>query len=189
MLRLTAEEATFPPGETDLVVLWHVLEHLDDPAASLNRIRGWLKPGGRLVVAVPNVSSVQAWIGGDRWFHQDVPRHRIQLTPAGIRALLERTGYTPARIRHVMVDQNPFGMWLTLLNRLTSARDVPFRFLKRDLSYRRRRDAIRDGLVVALAGPLLAPVAVLLEAGAGLAGRGGTVVAEASVPPAEGDGS
>ena len=43
-----------------------------------------------------------------------------------------------------MFDQNWLGMWLTLLNRLTIDRDVPFRFLKGDLSYRSRSDAARD---------------------------------------------
>ena len=46
-------------------------------------------PAGTLVVAVPNLGSVQARIGGDRWFHQDVPRHRTHLTPAGASALLD----------------------------------------------------------------------------------------------------
>ena len=95
MFRLTVEEATFPPGEADLVVLWHVLEHLDVPAATLDRIRGWLKPGGRLVVAVPNISSVQAQIGEDRWFHQDVPRHRVHFSPEGLGALLEAKRIRP----------------------------------------------------------------------------------------------
>jgi hypothetical protein len=40
---------------------------------------------------------------------------------------------------------------------------------------------LRDLAVTAIAGPLLAPVAVLAEVAAGLAGRGGSIVIEATV--------
>jgi hypothetical protein len=70
-------------------------------------------------------------------------------------------------------------MWLTLLNRLTTARDVPFRFAKRDLRYERRTHAARDAMITVIAGPLLVPVAVALELGAAVARRGGSIVVEA----------
>ena len=172
-------EAELEPASEDAVVLWHALEHLDDPASALERIRGWLRPGGTLVVAVPNLASLQARIGGDRWFHQDVPRHRTHLTAAGAAALLERTGFQPVRVRHLLIEQNPLGMWQTLLNRLTAERDFAFRLLKRDLGEAPAGARARDLLVTAVAGPLLVPVALLAELAAGLAGRGGSIVVEA----------
>ncbi len=175
-------EAELEPASEDAVVLWHALEHLDDPAAALERIRSWLRPGGTLVVAVPNLASAQARIGGDRWFHQDVPRHRTHLTAAGASALLERTGYRPVAVRHLLIEQNPLGMWQTLLNRLTVERDFAFRLLKRDLGEASRSTRLLDLAVTAVAGPLLAPVAVLAELAAGLARRGGSIVVEARVP-------
>lgn len=39
----------------DVVTFWHVLEHLPDPMRYLKEAHRILKPGGRLVVAVPNV--------------------------------------------------------------------------------------------------------------------------------------
>ena len=161
-------------------MLWHALEHFDDPAAQLERIRSWMRPGGTLVVAVPNLGGLQARIGGDRWFHQDVPRHRVHLTPAGLRALLARTGFEPRRLRGVVVEQNSLGMWQTLLNRLTRERDVAFRSLKHDLGDVDRATRRRDLALTALAGARLAPLAVALELAAGAAGRGGSMVAEAA---------
>jgi SAM-dependent methyltransferase len=173
------DDAEVEPGAEDAVVLWHALEHFDDPAGALERIRGWLRPAGTLVVAVPNLRSVQARIGGDRWFHQDVPRHRTHLTPAGASALLRRTGYEPDRVRHLLVEQNPLGMWQTLLNRLTPERDFAFRLLKRDLGEIGTQGYGRDLAVTAVAGPLLAPIAVAAEIAAGLARCGGSIVVEA----------
>jgi SAM-dependent methyltransferase len=174
------EQAEVEPASQDAVVLWHSLEHLDDPAGALRRIASWLRPGGALVVAVPNLGGLQARIGGDRWFHQDVPRHRTHFTPRGATALLERSGFEVSRVSQVLAEQNPLGMWQTLLNRLTTERDFAFRLLKGDLDAVSRATRARDLIVTVLAGALLAPIAVGLELGAGLAGRGGSMVLEAS---------
>lgn len=46
----------------DVVFLVHTLEHLDDPVGVLSRIKGWLAPGGRLCVAVPNANALSRQI-------------------------------------------------------------------------------------------------------------------------------
>jgi SAM-dependent methyltransferase len=176
---VSIEDAEVEPGSRDLIVIWHVLEHLDSPAEALARVRQWIADGGRAVISVPNLGSLQARIGGDRWFHQDVPRHRTQFTRDGLERRLRLSGFTPVRTRQALIDQGLLGMWLTLLNRVTVARDVPFRYLKRDLHYPSRARAARDALVTVVLGPPLLLVAVALELGAVLAGRGGSIVVEA----------
>lgn len=177
LVRATIEDAPLPPGGADAVVCWHVLEHVEDPEATLRAIRGWLRPGGALVVGVPNRASLQAWIGGRRWFHLDPPRHRTHFTPRGLRALLERTGFGIVRERHVLLEHNPFGMWQTLVSRVTRRPSYLYDLLKRTTPL----DA-RD-LAVSLALLPLAPVAALLELLAGAAGRGGTVGVSATKVP------
>jgi SAM-dependent methyltransferase len=171
------EELELEPAALDAALAWHAIEHLDDPAATLARIVAWLRPGGRVIVACPNLASLQARIGGDRWFHQDVPRHRTHFTALGLRLLLQRTGFRLRRMSHVVVEQNPLGMWQTLLNLLTRERDVAFRALKRDLG---PGPAVRRDLALtAIAAAPLAAIALLLEAAADLARHGGSVVAVA----------
>jgi 2-polyprenyl-3-methyl-5-hydroxy-6-metoxy-1,4-benzoquinol methylase len=176
--RATLEELDLRLGSLDCAIAWHVLEHLDDPLAALTQIGPWIRDGGRLVVACPNLASLQARIGGDRWFHQDVPRHRTHFTAVGLRRLVERTGFRVERMSHVVVEQNALGMWQTLLNRLTRGRDVAFRALKRDLDP--GAGTHQDLALTVLAGPVLVPIAIALELGAGLARQGGSVVAVAS---------
>ena len=52
------QDATFPPESFDLVTIWHVLEHTEDPGSVLALLRSWLKPDGMLVVEVPNVEAM-----------------------------------------------------------------------------------------------------------------------------------
>lgn len=42
----------------DNIVLGHVLEHVADPVAVLRQTKSWLKPGGRILAAVPNARSL-----------------------------------------------------------------------------------------------------------------------------------
>lgn len=165
-------------GETvtgfDAVICWHVLEHLADPATDLRRLSRMLGPGGRLVVSVPNLSSLQARIGGDRWFAQDVPRHLTHFTPLGVEEVARRCGLEVSRSSSWSLEQGPFGMWQTLLNRLTGTRDVLFRALKRQpLSTGGPVGSAFGWVALVLSLPLLV-FAVPLEILASLAGRGGT---------------
>jgi SAM-dependent methyltransferase len=160
----------------DAAVMWHVLEHLDDPPAALVTVRAWLRPGGLLLVGAPNLASLQAEIAGEGWFHLDAPRHRIHFTADGLRRLLVRSGFEIVRTHHFVVEQNVHAMWFALLTRLGMRPGFPFHFLKRNIEARGR------DLALTAAGLPLLPVAALLEGGAAVTHRGGTVavVARAS---------
>ena len=157
------------PRHADAVVLWHVLEHVEDPGAALDRVRGWLRPGGTLLIGVPNIESLQARIGGSRWLHLDVPRHRHHFTPGGIESLLGRHGLEPERTEHILLEHNPFGMWQAWLDRATTTPAYAYNLIKRNA-----RPTLRD-LVPTVLVAALAPLAIIAEAIAGLTRRGGTV--------------
>ncbi|MGI8507041.1 MAG: class I SAM-dependent methyltransferase [Solirubrobacteraceae bacterium] len=165
----TIEQAEIAPGSLDAVTLWHVLEHLVDPGAALERIASWCKPGGGLLVGVPNLASLQAQIAGAHWYHLDVPRHRTHFTPAGLRTLLDASGFRVVGARHTLLEHNPYGMWQSVLNLVTEHPSYLFNLLKRNAPLRSW-----DLALTALALPL-APLAALAELAAGLTGRGGTV--------------
>ena len=48
------ETLALPPQHYDAITLWHVLEHLPQPAQALHQLAASLAPGGVLIVAVPN---------------------------------------------------------------------------------------------------------------------------------------
>ncbi len=51
------QDTAFAPESFDVVTIWHVLEHTEDPGFILAMLRSWLKSDGTLVVEVPNVEA------------------------------------------------------------------------------------------------------------------------------------
>lgn len=47
-----------PTTRYNTIVASHILEHVSDPVGLLSRFRRWLRPGGRVLLAVPNANSV-----------------------------------------------------------------------------------------------------------------------------------
>jgi 2-polyprenyl-3-methyl-5-hydroxy-6-metoxy-1,4-benzoquinol methylase len=88
------EHADFPEAYFDAITLWEVLEHLHDPAASLQRIYRLLKPDGLLVLRVPNIESWDARLFGPCWAGLDSPRHLYVFSTRTLHQYLALSGFT-----------------------------------------------------------------------------------------------
>lgn len=152
----------------DAVVLWQVLEHLEDPLAALQRIASWLNPHGALLIGVPNLSSWQARLAGPDWFHLDLPRHRTHFTPGGLARMLARADFQIEMTSHLIFKHNPDGMWFAFLSRLGVRPGLPFHAL-----HRNARLTPREAALIALGVPTI-PLAVGAEGMSAVVQRGGT---------------
>lgn len=101
-----------------LVTMFHVLEHLYDPPAYVEEAKRLLKPGGHLVVQVPNAACWQFLLFADHWNGVDVPRHLIHFKARDLHALLEDCGFEVLRHKHFSLRDNPAGLATTLAPRL-----------------------------------------------------------------------
>ncbi|MGL4648341.1 MAG: class I SAM-dependent methyltransferase, partial [Caldilineaceae bacterium] len=77
----------------DVVTLFDVLEHLHQPTAALREVRRLLRPGGTLVLRVPNLDSWDARLFGEAWAGLDAPRHLYVYGPKTLSATLEAAGF------------------------------------------------------------------------------------------------
>lgn len=66
---------SFPAETFDYIRASHSFEHMARPHEILNEIYRLLKPGARLLVAVPNFESLTARVFGQHWYHLCPPVH------------------------------------------------------------------------------------------------------------------
>lgn len=90
--------AELSEGAFDVLTLWHVFEHLANPAANLRRIRALLSPGGWLFISLPRFDSLQASIFRRHWYaFDDVPRHLYHFSKPSLDRLLRDAGFEVRR--------------------------------------------------------------------------------------------
>lgn len=87
------EDAQLAPGSFDLVTFWDVLEHVYSPTDTLARAATLLKPGGLVVVHVPNWDSPERRLFGRHWAGWDPPRHLYVFDRASLGGLLQGAGF------------------------------------------------------------------------------------------------
>ena len=78
--RGTLPGADLPVQSYDVITLWHSIEHVPSPRATLEAARPLLRPGGRLVIACPRLDGPSAGRYGTYWYGLDVPRHLTHFT-------------------------------------------------------------------------------------------------------------
>ncbi|MBL8849961.1 MAG: class I SAM-dependent methyltransferase [Planctomycetaceae bacterium] len=168
--------ADYPEDYFDAVIIWHVLEHVRNPGEVLLEIARILKPGGRIIVAVPNYSSLQSRWAGSAWFHLDLPRHLYHFPVAALHDLLENSGFACRSEHHFSLRQNPFGWIQSVLNRSTRLpRNGLYVLLQRRKGDQRPKFSVATRLKLYAALAVLSGPAVVLAVVAALRRRGATV--------------
>lgn len=105
-------------GGYDLITFWGSLEHADNPAEVMEDCRGYLKNGGRVLIALQNADSWEAALAREKWFHYDYPFHRIQFTPKALTTMLRQSGFYVQSIDFFYPEYALSGLTQTFLNLL-----------------------------------------------------------------------
>jgi len=175
-VQVMRNDASWPltAASFQLVIFWHVLEHLPDPLEALRQATRVLEKNQILCISVPNITSYQASLNLATWFHLDVPRHLFHFSRRGLVTILEKQGYEIIRVTSGDTIQNLYGWFQSLANRLTPhATNVLYRFLQ---GGKPRQTAEKLPLLIQLATfPIWLPLGLagyLLEA---VTGNYGTV--------------
>ena len=82
----------------DLLVLRHSLEHTNDPVAMLKNLGELLRPGGKIMIEVPNRRSPFARIFGKHYHLWYVPYHRVHFSRQSLEMVVRRAGFHDIRI-------------------------------------------------------------------------------------------
>ena len=139
----------------DLVVMFHVLEHLSDPLTALTAVARRVKPGGTLILGIPNIAGWQARSAGPFWMHLEVPRHLCHFSPDAIERALGASGFRMTRLDFRSFEHDPFGWVQSTLDRLGFEQSLLVKLLAR------MQDRGSDVLTTLVAALLAIPLGVI----------------------------
>ena len=77
-----------------LIVMIHVLEHVDDPRQTIKRLSKLIRPKGRLFLSVPNFGGLTPVLFGSRWPYLLPNEHRWHFTLKSLSLLLKDCDFT-----------------------------------------------------------------------------------------------
>ena len=182
---LVGEEsiAEVPTASQDLVVLWHVLEHVSDPAALLQHIRRVMSREGVLLLGVPNAGSIEAKACRAGWFHLDVPRHLLHFDRQNLEQLLKANGLKIERQSYFVPEYDFFSFIQSLQNKLGLPQNRLYLLIRRPSLGSIKKESgedfhrsswVQDGLVL-ISFPVLlllsflwVPIAALAQQGSSM---------------------
>ena len=90
-------------NQYDMIMMWHVLEHIPDINETIIALEKKLKHNGALVVAVPNRDSLDSKVYREHLAAWDVPRHLYHFNHNSLKNLMKEKGFN-------LISKHP--LWL-----------------------------------------------------------------------------
>jgi SAM-dependent methyltransferase len=116
------EIASFQDQSFSCITLWHVLEHLYNPDEWFVEIRRLLAGDGKVIIALPNCSSYDAYYYREYWAAWDVPRHLWHFDPDTLPVLAKRSGFKVTGISTLPFDV----FYISVLSEKHKGSSAPF---------------------------------------------------------------
>ncbi len=93
----TLESLQLSSDSFDIVTLWHSIEHVENPKATLHEVYRLLKPNGRLILQTPAWLSLESQLFKHYWAGLDFPRHLSLFSHTTLKRLLQQIGFSSIR--------------------------------------------------------------------------------------------
>lgn len=101
------EKDFWAPGFFDVICMSDLFEHVRDPRGVMSKVHDLLRPGGYLIMILPDTDSWSGRILGRHW-SQFIPEHLFSFSRKNIRILLEQHGLAVEHIgpgkKHLTID-------------------------------------------------------------------------------------
>ncbi|WP_186776126.1 class I SAM-dependent methyltransferase [Rubripirellula reticaptiva] len=124
------DDIGFPPHSFDAICAWMVLEHIIDPVKTLRVFNKLLRPGGQLLISVPNAGCWESKVFRKYWYVWEPPRHLHYFDPKRMKKLLLDNGYTDVQIIHQRNVLNLFGSLGIVLKRFRLTENLGQRIMR-----------------------------------------------------------
>ena len=109
-------DCQFPDEHFDVIICYHVLEHMPEHQETLREMRRISKQNGLLLLAVPNFGGAMSTWSKEQWFAIDVPRHLGHFSPATLKRSLDESNFSIIKERTLSIEQDVFGFVQSVMN-------------------------------------------------------------------------
>lgn len=96
------KDAAYPVENFDVICLFEVLEHFNNPFEILSEVKKLLKKDGVLIATVPNFGCLERNLLGRCWYGVDVPRHLHHFTDKSLKSLITKADFKIIFLKSVM---------------------------------------------------------------------------------------
>jgi SAM-dependent methyltransferase len=126
------QQADFADSSFDVVTVFHVIEHAQNPLDLLSTIGRVLKKGGSLIMLTPNIESLHSQLLGKGWTWLSPPDHLFYFSRRSMELALRKCGFRAASLRSITVDADnllvQLASTLVKTHRTPKKSQVAFRF-------------------------------------------------------------
>jgi 2-polyprenyl-3-methyl-5-hydroxy-6-metoxy-1,4-benzoquinol methylase len=106
----------------NLITLWHVIEHEQDPVLLLSQLKNIADCGGILIIETPNFDTWARHVFGGKWPGYHTPRHLNIFTKSSLSMTLEKSGWSDPEFFHGGFFDDFTFLWLARLDLLMKRR-------------------------------------------------------------------
>jgi 2-polyprenyl-3-methyl-5-hydroxy-6-metoxy-1,4-benzoquinol methylase len=124
------DASIYTPDFFDYVTMDQVIEHINNPLEILHDISSILKPGGKLILTIPNANGWGSFIFGRKWINWHTPYHLHFFSKQSIKFAANNSNLNLEKIRTVTTSQWLHYQWIHLF--YFPKRGVPSLFWKPD---------------------------------------------------------
>ncbi len=86
-------------SKVDIVTLFHVLEHFENPVKELNKIKNIISEDGIIIIRVPDFGSFYSRLLKSRWIWFQPENHLFHFTEISLKNILEISGFSIVELR------------------------------------------------------------------------------------------
>ena len=88
----------------EVIVLWHVLEHIHNPFDLIQSLKKRLNKGGKIFIAIPNFKSFDSKYYGKYWAGYDTPRHLWHFSRKGMGLVAKENNFKILKVKSLHLD-------------------------------------------------------------------------------------
>ena len=114
------ESVDFPDEHFDALTCFHVIEHLHDPISNFNAAMRKLKPGGIMIIELPNIDSLGFRIFRKKWQPLELPTHINHFSPKTLAKVIKINGRAKIiKQRYFSLRASPAALVLSIFPNLS----------------------------------------------------------------------